>query len=55
MYKLENFLKKFVLINLFLSKFLKIIGWGLVSLFILLVLVFLIIFIIIGWVVIFFI
>lgn len=28
MYKSENFSKKSVLINSFLSKFLKIIGWG---------------------------
>ena len=52
MYKSENFSKKSVLINSFLSKFLKIIGWGLVSLFTLSALVLSTISIIIGWAVI---
>ncbi|MCC0696118.1 5-bromo-4-chloroindolyl phosphate hydrolysis family protein [Clostridioides sp. ES-S-0048-02] len=52
MYKPENFSKKSVLINSFLSKFLKIIGWGLVGLFTLSALVLSTISIIIGWAVI---
>lgn len=52
MYKPENFSKKSVLINSFLSKFLKIVGWGLVGLFTLSALVLSTISIIIGWAVI---
>lgn len=52
MYKSENFSKKSVLINSFLSKFLKIVGWGLVGLFTLSALVLSTISIIIGWAVI---
>ncbi|HBG5343562.1 TPA: 5-bromo-4-chloroindolyl phosphate hydrolysis family protein [Clostridioides difficile] len=52
MYKSENFSKKSVLINSFLSKFLKIIGWGLVGLFTLSALVLSTISIVIGWAVI---
>ncbi|MCC0685096.1 5-bromo-4-chloroindolyl phosphate hydrolysis family protein [Clostridioides sp. ZZV15-6383] len=52
MYKSENFSKKSVLINSFLSKFFKIVGWGLVGLFTLSALVLSTISIIIGWAVI---